>query len=149
MRRAITGATAVTALTLALGFTGAASASTVKTRHVTFTFLGAHVSANENVYDVRGSGFRGAAIQIVKVNKTGTAGTDTATVYDGHGTTVSADSFTLSSSGKNGVVTITGSGHFVRGTGKYSHVSGHYTFAGTDDTKANIIKVTLTGTESY
>ena len=149
MRRAISGATVAIALTLAVGFTSVASASTIKTRHVTFTFLGASVSSNENVYDVRGSGFRGAAIQIVKANKTGTAGTDTATVYDGHGTTVSADSFTLSAPDKNGVITITGSGHFVRGTGRYAHVSGHYTFAGTDNTKANLIKVTATGTETY
>jgi hypothetical protein len=61
---------------------------------------------------------------------------------------VSADSFTLTP-GTNGVVNITGSGHFVRGTGKYAHVSGHYTFAGTDNTTTHVIQVKATGTESY
>ena len=115
---------------------------------MTFTFLGAPVSSNENVYDVRGAGFRGAAVQIVKANKAGTGGTDTLTIYSGHGTTVTADSFTVTP-GTNGVVNITGSGHFVRGTGKYAHVSGHYTFAGTENTKTLIIQVKATGTESY
>jgi len=148
MRRAIIGATAAATLALAAGFSSAALASTTNARHVTFTFLGASVSSNENVYDVRGAGFRGAAIQIVKVNKAGTAGTDTATTYSGQGTIVSADSFTLTP-GTNGVVNITGSGHFVRGTGKYAHVSGHYTFAGTDNTTTHVIQVKATGTESY
>jgi hypothetical protein len=148
MRRAIIGATAAATLALAAGFSSAALASTTNARHVTFTFLGASVRSNENVYDVRGAGFRGAAIQIVKVNKAGTAGTDTATTYSGQGTIVSADSFTLTP-GTNGVVNITGSGHFVRGTGKYAHVSGHYTFAGTDNTTTHVIQVKATGTESY
>jgi hypothetical protein len=100
------------------------------------------------VYDVRGAGVRGAAIQIVKVNHAGTAGTDTATVYSGQGTIVTADSFTLKL-GTKGVVNITGSGHFVSGTGKYAHVRGHYTFAGTENTKTLIIRVKVTGTESY
>jgi hypothetical protein len=135
------------ALTVGLT-TSAALASTTTARHVMFTFLGATVRPNENVYDVRGTGFRGAAVQVVKVNKAGTAGTDTATAYSRLGTTVSADSFTLSGPDKNGIISIKGSGHFVRGTGKYAHVSGHYTFAGTDNTKTNVIKVTATGTES-
>lgn len=54
------------------------------------------------------TGFRGAAIQVVKVNKTDTAGTDTATAYDGQGTTAPADAFTLSGPDKNGIVTIMG-----------------------------------------
>jgi hypothetical protein len=83
MRRAIAGATAAIMLTFAVGLTGAALASTTKKRHVTFTFLGAPVSSNENVYDVRGSGFRGAAVQIVKVNKTATAGTSIAAAPSG------------------------------------------------------------------
>jgi hypothetical protein len=155
LRKVITGATAAVGMVLAFGLTtGASLASTTKARHVTFTFLGASVSSTENVYDVRGSGFRGAAIQLVKLNSTATAqgatgGTDTATAYDGKGTTVSKDSFTLSAPDTNGIVTITGSGHFVHGTGKYAHVSGHYTFVGTDNTKTNVINVKATGTESY
>ncbi len=79
------------AVALAEILTGGASASTtkVKTRHVTFTFLGAPVSSTENVYDVWGSGFRGAGIQKVKLNKAGTAGTDTVTTYSAHGTVAS------------------------------------------------------------
>src|SRR5512140_2427264 len=114
---------------------------------MTVTFLGSPVSSNEAVYDVRGPGFRGAAVQIVKNNKAGTAGTATTTVYDGYGTTVSAASYKVGKA-KNGVLKITGSGHFVRGTGRYAHISGHYTFAGTENTKTSIIKVTSTGTES-
>jgi hypothetical protein len=148
MRRAIIGATAAATLALTAVLSSAALASTTHARHVTFTFLGAPVSSNENVYDVRGAGVRGAATQIVKVNKAGSAGTDTLTTYDGQGTTVTADSFTLTP-GTNGVVNITGSGHFVRGTGRYAHVSGHYTFAGTENTKTLVIQVKATGVESY
>jgi polar amino acid transport system substrate-binding protein len=49
MRRAITGVTAAIMLTFAVGLTGAALTSTTKKRHVTFTFLGAAVSSNENM----------------------------------------------------------------------------------------------------
>jgi len=148
MRRFVTFTAATVVLALGLGVTGSALASTTKTRHFTSTFLGASVSSNENVYDVRGSGLRGAAVQFVKANKAGTAGSGTLTAYDGQGSIVDQDSFTLSAP-KNGIITITGSGHFVRGTGKYVQISGSYTFRGTENTKTGVIKVTATGTESY
>ena len=150
MRKGLTSATAALGVALAIGLTtSAALASTTTTRHVRLTFLGAPVRPGENVYDVRGTGFRGAAVQVIKVNKAGTAGTDTVTAYDGHGTTVAADAFTLSGPDKHGIIKIKGSGHFVRGTGKYAHISGHYTFTGTQDTGTLVIKVIATGTESY
>ena len=125
----------------------AAAASTAG--HFTRSFLGASVKTGESVYDVRGpGGYRGAAVQIVKVNASGTAGTDTATSYDASGTIVSKDQFTLSKPDANGIVTITGTGHFVSGTGIYKHIKGKYKFTGTDNAKTGVIMVKVTGTET-
>lgn len=135
------------ALALPLSVSAVAAAKT-KTIHFKATLIGAQVSSTENVYDVRGP-VRGALIQLVKENSTGTGGTDRATAYYGIGTVVSADRFTNSLPNASGIATIKGSGRFVRGTGFYKHVGGKYTFSGTLNTKNGQLKVVVVGTQSY
>lgn len=140
--------TALMTAALALGLTAEAGAKTT-TVHFKGTIIGAQVSSNENVYDLRGLGLRGAAIQVFKPNGKGTGGTDTTTGYYGNGTVVSTDKYTNSAPNANGIVTIRGNGTFVRGTGLYKRVRGSYTFTGTLNTKNGRLKVTLKGTETY
>ena len=144
MRRAITGTAAAVALAIAVGVPTAAAAS--KAQPFTTKLLGAQVSNNENVYDVRGNP-PGAAIQIFKNNAKQTAGTDKVTGYYGTGTLVSKDTYTLSKP-KNGIITIKGNGQFVSGTGVYEHATGNYKFTGTENVKTRVITTTLTGTIS-
>ena len=123
-----------------------AAGAAPKGQHFTRTLLGAAVSANENVYDVRGpGGYRGAAVQLAKLNSTGTAGTDTVTLFDGKGTILSADKFTV---GKpvNGIITVKGTGRSLSGTGIYKHVKETYSFTGTINSKTGQYKFTLSGT---
>jgi len=126
---------------------GASSSASAKPTHFKSTLIGAQVSSTENVYDVRGP-VRGAAIQLVKENAAATGGTDTSTTYYGTGTVVTADTFTNTSPNANGIVTISGSGRFVRGTGIYKHGRGKYTFSGTLNTKNGQLKVLIVGTQS-
>ena len=152
LRRTIGGLIAV-ALAIAVPAVAAASRpatghDATKTVHVRSTLIGAQVSSNENVYDVRGT-VRGAAIQFVKENSAGTGGTYTGTTYNGRGTLVSAGAYANSAPDSLGIVTISGSGHWVRGTGVYKHVSGKFKVSGTLDTKNGHLKVVLVGTETY
>lgn len=126
-----------------------AAGAAPKGQHFTRTLLGAVVSANENVYDFRGpGGYRGAAVQLVKLNSTGTAGTDKVTLFDGKGTIVSADKFTVGKPDANGIVTITGTGRSISGTGIYKHLTETYSFAGTENTKNGQLRFKLSGTMS-
>lgn len=148
MRKATIAMAALITAALAVGLAVGAEAKTT-TVHFKGTIIGAQVSSNENVYDLRGIGIRGASIQIFRANAKGTGGTDTTTGYYVNGTAVSADKYTNSLPNANGIMTIRGSGTFVRGTGLYSHVRGGYTFTGTLNTKNGRLKVTLKGTQSY
>jgi hypothetical protein len=125
---------------------GTAAAKT--TRHLNLTFTGAPIGAHENVYAVRGPGFRGATVQFVKINAKGTAGTDTTTTYDRFGSVDTVDTFTIASNAP-GIVSIKGSGHYVGGTARYKHARGHYTFSGTENLSTHLITVHLTGTEVF
>ena len=145
MRRAITGAAAAVALSIAVGVPTAAAAS--KAQPFTTKSLGAQVSNNENVYDVRGNP-PGASVQIFKNNAKLTAGTATDTGYYGTGTVVSKDAYTLSKPNTKGIFTIKGTGRFVSGTGIYKHVKGSYKFTGTEDVKTGVISGTVIGTRS-
>jgi hypothetical protein len=155
-RSVIATATAV-GLSTAVGLPTAAAAS--KARPYTLSFLGARVSATENVFDIRGPGrpgaqsmlyglpgYRGAAVEFTKANASGTGGTATGTHYDGTGTLVGNDTYTMSKPDKQGIVTIKGTGQFVSGTGIYKHVRGNYKFSGTENTKTGVLKGKETGT---
>jgi hypothetical protein len=153
MVRRITGA--LMAVGLAIAVPGLAVArgparghQAAKTVHVKVTLIGAQVGPNENAYDVRGP-VRGAAIQFIKENSAGTGGTFTGTTYNGLGTLVSAGAFTNSAPDAQGIVTIKGGGHWVRGTGVYKHLHGKFTVSGTLDAKNGHLKVVLVGTETY
>jgi hypothetical protein len=145
MRRIIIAATTTLGLFAAVGLPTAGAAT--KGQHITRTLLGAPVTSTENLYDVRGpGGYRGAAVQNVKVNSTGAAGTDTVTLFDGKGTILSADKFKVGKANANGIVPITGTGHALSGTGIYKHVKETYSFTGTYNTKIGQYKFTLSGT---
>ena len=127
----------------------AGAASTTQLRSFKETVVGASVSSGEYVYDIHGTNGHGAGIQKLKVNSKGTAGTDTLVSYDGFGTIVSHDSFTLSAPNTAGIITVKGSGHFVSGTGRYAKVQGSYTIKGTLNTKTTVVKASITGKESF
>jgi hypothetical protein len=120
-----------------------------KNVHFTDTATGAAISAKVTVYKIHDSvAGNGAAVQkITQLSATG--GTDVTKVYYGNATATSRDTFTLSAPDANGIITITGHGHDVSGTGKLSHITSTYTFTGTYDPKTTITHVKLTGTESY
>jgi hypothetical protein len=143
MRRLIIGVTLI-AIPLAVAAPGGLAAGT--SHHITAHFLGAAISANKEVYVIRGT-ISGAGVQTLKANSKG--GTDTAIIYTANGTASSKDVFTLGKPNKAGVVTIKGHGHFTRGTGRYAGITGHYTFTGTFNSKTTITKVSLSGTASY
>lgn len=147
MRRIFIATAATLGVFAAVGLPTAGAAP--KGQHFMRTLLGAAVSANENVYDVRGpGGYSGAAVQLVKLNSTGAAGTDKVTVFDGKGTIVSADKFTVGKPDANGIVTVKGTGRSLSGTGIYRHVTETYSFTGTINTKNGQYKFKLSGTIS-
>jgi hypothetical protein len=141
------GATAG-ALALVVALTSSAFAATKpKKVHFTQTAIGAPVSSTEAVYATKDSVHgQGAAVQTTVINSTATAGTDTTTSFFKNGSSVGHDTFTLTAPDANGVITVTGHGTSV---GKSGTLKGHkatYTFTGTDNSKTNIIQVTITGT---
>ena len=145
MRRIFIATATTLGLFAAVGLPTAGAAP--KAQHITRTLLGAAVSAKENVYDVRGpGGYRGAAVQLAKLNATGTAGTDKVTLFDGKGTILSTDKFTVSKPDANGIITVKGTGHSLSGTGIYKHVNETYSFTGTINTKNGQYKFKLSGT---
>jgi hypothetical protein len=147
MRRVRFGAALAALVVLVAGVS--ATTAVAKTRHrVALTLVGAQIGPTESVYEVHGTA-RGAAVQLFKTNATATGGTSTSTVYDGHGTTVERDAYTLSPPDASGIVTITGGGRIVSGTGKYKGVKGTYKFTGTFNTQTTVTSVKVIGTETY
>ena len=126
-----------------------ATTAAAKTRHrVALTLVGAQIGPGENVYDVHGT-TRGALVQLPKTNATATGGTSTSTLYDGQGTVVSRDAYTLSPPDASGIVTISGTGRNVSGTGKYKGIKGTYKFTGTFNTQTTVSSVKVVGTDIY
>lgn len=100
------------------------------------------------MYEVHGT-YRGAFVQLFKTNSAGTAGTSTSTLYDGHGTMVSREAFTLSAPDASGIVTINGTGRWVSGTGKYKGLKGTNKFTGTFNSQTTVTSVKAVGTQTY
>jgi hypothetical protein len=147
MRRLTFVAALATLAVLAAGVSATSAAA--KTRHrVALTLVGAQIGPTESVYEVHGTS-RGAFVQLFKTNSDGTAGTSTSTLYDGHGTMVSREAFTLSAPDASGLVTITGGGRDVSGTGKYKGIKGTYKFTGTFNTQTTVTSVKVVGTQTY
>jgi hypothetical protein len=137
----IAGALVIPALALSAG-------PTHKNVHFTDTIVGASISSTEAVFKDHSTVGNGAGVQkITSLNAKG--GTDTSTVYWGDGTDTTHDTFTFGAPNSQGLITLTGSGHDVSGTGRFKHISSSYTFRGTYDPKTTISRVVLTGTESY
>lgn len=127
----------------------AASGPTHVNVHFTETLTGASISATESTYKVHDSvAGNGAAVQRI-TNLSANGGTSITKVYYGNAIATSRDTFTLSSPDANGIITITGRGHDVSGTGKLKRIKSTYTFTGTYDSKTTIVHTTLKGTESY
>ena len=126
-----------------------ATTAAAKTRHrVALTAVGAQVGPGESVYDVHGTA-RGALVQLFQTNADGTGGTSTSTFYDGHGTIVARQAFTLSPPDPGGIITITGTLRYVSGTGKYKGITGMATLTGTFNTQTTVTSVKVVGTQIY
>ena len=132
---------------LAIAAPGLAASSGAPHHNVRFTEngVGASISRTQVVYKVHTSvAGNGAAV----VTATG-ATTDTAVVYFVGASSDVRDRFKLGAPNGQGVSTFTGGGHFVGGTGKFKHVRGSFTFSGTYDITAGILRYTESGTTSY
>ena len=144
MRKAFYRAAVLGILALAVAIPASAGAA-AKLKHFTLTLTGAPVSSTENVYAAQDSRHGpGAAVQMITAN--GTSGTDTDTVYYKNGSVVGHDAFTIGAPDANGIVSITGHGTAVGKSGALKGAKWTYTFTGTDNTKTNVLQVTVTGT---
>jgi hypothetical protein len=104
---------------------------------------------NEAVFSPRDSYFgQGAGSQKLKLNAALTAGTDTTTTYYGDATASSQDTFEISPPNVQGLATLTGSGHDVRGTGRAKGLHSSYTISGTVNFKTLVFRFTLKGAYS-
>jgi|SoiMethySBSTD1v2_1073268.scaffolds.fasta_scaffold270898_2 hypothetical protein len=135
---------------LAVLATGVSATTAVaKTRHrVALTAVGAQIGPGESVYEVHGTA-RGALVQLFKTNADATAGTSTSTFYDGQGTIVARQAFTLSPPDPSGIITITGTLRYASGTGKYKGITGKATLTGTFNTQTTVTSVKIVGTQIY
>jgi hypothetical protein len=146
MRKFVIAVSAMAALTIPM------VASATARRHVHFTskVVGAAISATQSTYKLHDSVFgNGAGVQTIKLNATATGGTDTETTYYGNASAKSKGTFKLGAPDANGILTVTGSGRDISGTGKAKGLRSTYTFSGTIDSKTSVIKVTLKGTYTY
>jgi hypothetical protein len=137
------------ATVLALPALASSTAPAHKNVHYSDTIAGASISSTEAVFkDHSTLGGDGAGVQTINsLNASG--GTDTSITYWVNGTSTTHDTFTFSAPNSQGIITLTGRGRDVSGTGKFKHSHGSYTFRGSYDPKTTIYKVRLTGTESY
>jgi hypothetical protein len=139
--------------TVAVGIPSVVAAPPHKLKHrnVHFTDVvdGASLSATEAVLKVHDSvAGDGAAVQKI-TSLSATAGTDVTHNYYKNASAVSHDSFTLSAPDADGVISVTGHGKDVSGTGLFRHIRSTYTFTGTFNTKTGINHTEVAGTESY
>ena len=126
-----------------------ATTAVAKTRHrVAVSLVGAQIGPGEFVFEVHGTA-RGALVELFKTNSTATAGTNTTTFYDGHGTIVSRGGYTLSPPDDTGIVALTGTGRYVSGTGKYKGIKGTYKANGTINARTTVTSLKVVGTQTY
>ena len=143
MRKAIVVALAIGGL----GALPAEPAAAKKAVRFTDKLIGAQISATQAAFKLHDSYFGdGAGVQTAKLNAALTAGTDVTTTYYGNASATSKDAFTIGKPNAQGVATLTGSGHDVRGTGRAKGLTSTYTFTGTVNFKTFVYSVTLTGT---
>lgn len=140
---------AVVAVLVAALPTYAGSGPTHKNVHFTETIDLASLSASQDVYAIHDSVAGDGAGVSINHYSSATAATDVATTYYRGGTTRAKDTYTLSAPDPDGIITISGTGHDVGGTGRFKHLRSTYTITGTYDTKANVGHFTVKGTLSY
>ena len=134
MRSTRAGLAAGIAAACAVAIAIPAAAGTTPTHrnvHFTDTVVGAAISPTEAVLKVHDSVVGdGAGVQRI-TGLTATGGTDVTTIYYRGATAVAHDTFKLSAPDANGIITVTGTGKDVSGTGKFRHLRSTYTFTGT------------------
>jgi hypothetical protein len=148
-RALVAGAAAACAVAIAIPATAARPTPAHRNVHFTDTVVGAAISAKEAVLKVHDSvAGDGAGVQRI-TSLTPSGGTDVTTIYYRGATAVAHDTFTLSAPDANGIITVTGKGKDVSGTGRFRHLRSTYTFTGTFDSKTMISHTKVTGIESY
>jgi hypothetical protein len=140
---------AACAVVVAIPATAARTTPAHRNVHFTDIVDGAAISAKEAVLKVHDSvAGDGAGVQRI-TSLAATGGTDVTTIYYRGATAVAHDTFTLSAPDADGIVTVTGTGKDVSGTGRFRHIRSTYTFTGTFDSKTMISHTKVTGNESY
>jgi hypothetical protein len=151
LRRAFVAIVAITGLLLP----AAASAGRKRHIHFTSTVVGNSISSTQAVFKLHDSYFGNGAgsqhVEITGVEHNGPHifainGTDTEITYYGNATAKSTGTYRIGAADANGVATLTGSGHDVRGTGRARGLRSSYTYSGTINMNTGLFKVTLTGT---
>lgn len=135
----------VAAVALAVPALAASSGVTHKRVHFTEMDVGAFISKTQTVYKVHNSRAGDGAAVVTGTSAT----TDKGVEYLIGASVRFRDKFTLSAPSSQGVITVTGSGQFISGTGKLKHVRGSYTFSGTYNTKTGVLDIPVRGTISY
>jgi hypothetical protein len=144
MRRAVVALVAIGSLVVAVAMSEAASKKSI---HYTVKITGAGISTTHSVFQFRDSHFGdGAGTQTVRVNASGTGGSDSEISYYGNATLKSKGTFKLGKPNAQGIATLTGSGHDISGTGRARGFTSTYTYTGTFNTKTGVYTVRLTGT---
>ena len=157
MRKAFGGAVGVIGLVVIAGFSSYAIAAPngPTKRTFTATVVGARIRVNggsaEEVFKVASS-LNGTCAGIAEDSNPGTRfplpGTDAVTYYCANGVSKEKSKYVLNAPDANGVITYTGSGKCVGGTGVHKQEKCTYTFKGTYNPKTNIDSAKFTGTDS-
>lgn len=148
-RRASAAATVTIFAAALLAASAPATSPSHKNVHFTATVTGAAINSHQGAFKIHDSvSGDGAGVQTI-LGVSGNRGTDTTTTYYGNASVVTHDTFTLSPPDSHGMITVTGHGHDVRGTGRFKNIRGSYTYKGTYDPRTTRSQVRLSGTESY
>jgi hypothetical protein len=147
-RLVLMSATVVMAAAIALPIALAAPGKRHKHIHFTDTIVGAGIGGNRAVFSIHDS-IHGNGAGTQTVTPSGSGGSDTEIVYYGDATATSKGTFTLGAPDANGVASLSGSGHDVRGTGKLRRLRSSFSYSGTLNTKTGAFRIILSGTESF
>ena len=156
MRKATVGAVGLIMLVAVAGFSAYAVAAPKghARRAFSATFVGAEISSNggssEEVLKVV-SRLDGTCAAIAENSLAGTSfpvhGTETTTIYCADGVWETKLNFVLNAPDASGILTYTGSGKCVGGTGVHKQEKCTYTFTGMFNEKTKVDKAKLTGTD--
>lgn len=128
-----------------LGTLLAASAAAKRSVHFRSTDTGASLSSTLSVFKDRDSLFGSGAGVLTLTSAT----SDRGILYYGNATQSFRDKFKLGMPNAQGIATLSGSGHTIRGTGLARGLKSSYTFTGTFNTKTGVYRIHLTGTYTF